>query len=377
MQEQARYQEIKKANLVSTFVNLCLAIIKTTFGIIGKSPALLADGIHSFSDLLANLLVWLASFFGKAAPDENHPYGHHRFETVGSFTLGVFLVLVALGIAYSAIDAIVTHNLPIPNAYTAWVAVISIIANECVFRYTINTAKNIGSSLLKANAYHSRADSLSSIIVLIGILGALAGFAFFDAVAAVLVAGFVAKIGVQLAWQAIYELTDAAVSPEEITKIETLILGLSGVRHMHRLRTRKMADKIFLDVHILIAPYSSASEGHYIGETVRFYLMKAYPNIEDVTIHIDTEDHPEKMPESLLPNRRDLEAVIFVALEPELTCDDFIRMNLFYFEKHVEVELILKAKCAEKKSLNQWQSFAEKALEKIKEVKKITIAIEI
>lgn len=376
MQEQLRYQKIKKANLISSFVNLFLAVIKTTFGILGKSPALLADGIHSFSDLLANLLVWLASFFGKAAPDLNHPYGHHRFETVGSFTLGLFLVLIALGIAYDAIDAIIMHHLPTPNAYTAWVAVISIIANECVFRYTVNTAKNISSSLLKANAYHSRADSLSSIIVLVGILGALAGFPFFDAIAAVLVAGFVAKIGVQLAWQAIYELTDAAVSPEEVAKIETLILGLSGVHQMHRLRTRKMADKIFLDVHILIAPYSSASEGHYIGETVRFSLMQAYPSIEDITIHIDTEDHAEKMPEALFPSRRDLEAAMLVALEPELTAQDILRLDLFYFEKHIELELILKANVLDKKTLQEWQVFVNKALSQIKEIKKSGVAIE-
>lgn len=372
--QDLRYNAVKKANIVSSIVNLCLAVLKTVFGIIGNSPALLADGLHSFSDLLTNLFVALASFFGKAAPDENHPYGHKRFETIGSFSLGLFLVLVALMIAYSGIDAIVTHNLPMPTALTAWVAVISIAANESVFRYTLAIAKRVDSNLLIGNAYHARADSLSSIIVLVGILGALAGFPFCDAIAAVLVAGFVLKIGIQLAWHAIYELSDASVSEVQLREFEALILSLSGVRHMHRLRTRKMSDKIFLDVHVLIAPYSSASEGHYIGETVRFYLMNAYPNLEDVTVHIDTEDHSEARPESLLPSRRDLEAVIFTALDTKIKPTDINRIDIFYFEKHIEIGLILSTTLLETISVAAWRDWVSETLKDLKEAKTISVA---
>lgn len=369
-----RYQAVKKANIVSSIVNLCLALLKTFFGIIGHSPALLADGIHSFSDLLTNLFVALASYLGKAAPDENHPYGHRRFETIGTFSLGLFLVIVALVIAYEGIDAIITGHLPIPDPFTAWIAVISVAANESVFRYTLAISKKVTSNLLRANAYHSRADSLTSVIVLVGILGALAGFPFCDAIAAVLVAGFILKIGLQLAWQAIYELSDSAVSETQLHAFEDLILGLSGVRHMHRLRTRKMADKIILDVHVLIAPYSSASEGHYIGETVRYHLMKTYPNIEDVTVHIDTEDHPETRPEFLLPTRRDLEAIIFAALDKDLKPDDIVRLDLFYFEKHLEMGFILTETLLTQKNSAAWSALINKALKEIKEVKNINIA---
>lgn len=369
-----RYEAVKKANIVSSVVNLCLAVLKTCFGILGQSPALLADGIHSFSDLLTNLFVGLASYFGKAEPDENHPYGHRRFETIGSFSLGVFLVIVALMIAYEAIDAIIMHNLPVPRPLTAWIAVISIAANESVFRYTLAISAKVNSNLLKANAYHSRADSLSSVIVLIGILGALAGFPFCDAIAAVLVAGFVLKIGIHLAWQAIDELSDSAVSEVQLRAFSDLILSLSGVRHMHRLRTRKMADKILLDVHVLIAPYSSASEGHYIGETVRYHLMKTYPNIEDVTVHIDTEDHPETQPEFLLPTRRDLEAVIFATLEGKIKPNDILRLDLFYFEKHVEIGFILQQALLTQQDSHAWSELINKVLKDLKEVKRISLA---
>jgi cation diffusion facilitator family transporter len=370
-----RYLAVKKANNIGGFVNLCLAVIKISFGIIGNSSALLADGIHSFSDLLTNAFVWIASSLGQAAPDENHPYGHRRFETLGCFSLGFFLIAVALFIAYEGIEAIIHRHFPVPEALTAWVAVISIIANESVFRYSLAISKKVNSNLLKGNAYHSRADSLSSILVLIGILGALAGFPFCDDIAAVLVAGFILKIGIHLSWQAVYELSDASVDEQELRKFQNIILNIEGVRHMHRLRTRKMADKIFLDVHVLIAPYTSASEGHYIGETVRYHLMKTNANLDDVTVHIDTEDHPETMPEHLLPGRKIVEAFIFKALEPKIKKEDVARIDLFYFEKYLEIGLLLKAHLLTQQPLDIWKNLIDQNIHDMKQIKKINIAI--
>ena len=377
MQQELRYQQVKKANILSSWINLFLALLKTLFGIIGNSPALLADGLHSFSDLLANGLVAIASSFGRAAPDDNHPYGHYRFETIGTFSLGLFLMIVAFVIAFEAFEAIIHHHLPVPNAYTVWVAVVSIIANESIFRYLLQVAKKVESSLLKANAYHSRADGFASIIVLVGILGALAGFPFFDAIAAVLVAGFILKIGLSLAWQAVYELSDAGMDETELKAIEHLILGLSGVRHLHRLRTRKMADKIFLDVHVLIAPYASASEGHYIGETVRYHLSSAYPNIEDITVHIDTEDHPETQPNSLLPARRELVETIEETLTQVLKPEEILNMDFYYFhypEQHIEVMLTLSESLLQQNSAILWHRLINKHLAALASIEKIHIA---
>ena len=362
-----RYQAVKRANLMSAGVNFFQALIKTIAGSLGGSPALFADGIHSFSDLLANALVWIASKMGYAAPDDEHPYGHGRFETFGSFALGLFLIFVAAGIIWDAVSHILNHQHTTPHLVTLIVAMISVVLNESVFRYSLNVATRVSSSLLKANAYHNRADSLSSLIVILGILGALAGIHYADAIATVLVAGFIFKIALELVWHAVHELTDRGVSNDEIKAYEAVILNLSGVRHMHRLRTRRMGDRVFLDVHILIAPYSSASEGHYIAETVQYHLITKFKEIEDMTIHIDTEDHPEIVPEKLLPGRRPIE----VLLLPHLKIDfpDYNGMfDIFYFRDHIELQIILPLEALKIDSHDKWEIRIKKILLPIPEI---------
>jgi hypothetical protein len=168
----------------------------------------------------------------------------------------------------------------------------------------------------------------------------------------------------KFAWQAVYELTDSSVSHEKTKEFENLILSLSGVRHMHRLRTRKMAERIFLDVHVLITPYASASEGHYIAETVRVSLMKKYKDIEDITVHIDTEDHPETLPERLPPSRREIEALLPMKVSA---------MDLYYFEVHIEIRITLPLSALDEKSTHAWKAFFVKAMSSLPEIKTITV----
>ncbi len=358
-----RYLAIKKANGISTWVNGVQAIVKTAAGFFGQSPALFADGIHSFADLLANALVWLANKISHIEPDENHPYGHGRFETIGSLILGIFLIIVAAGIAYDAVLDVIHKNHVHPSLLTLIVAVLSIIANESTFRYTLYIANKVDSALLRGNAYHIRSDSLSSVVVFIGIIGALAGFSFFDAIAAALVAGFILKIALELAWHALYELTDASVPHARIQEFEHLILGLSGVKHMHRLRTRKMAGRVFLDVHVLIEPYISASEGHYIAETVRVNLMKQYKEIEDITVHIDTEDHPETLPAHLPISRREI--------APHLDFN-YLSFDLYYFQSHIEARVTLPLSALDQQTAAAWQAQIENNLASLHEISLIT-----
>ncbi len=363
--KQIRYLAIKKANTVSAWINGAQAILKTAAGLLGNSPALFADGIHSFADLLANALVWIANKVSHTEPDENHPYGHGRFETVGSLVLGLFLILVAAGIAYDAVMDVL-HKVHVhPSLLTLIVAILSIVANESTFRYTLHVANKVDSALLRGNAYHIRSDSLSSIVVFIGIIGALAGFSFFDAIAAALVAGFILKIALELAWHAVYELTDASVPHERIQDFEQLILSLSGVKHMHRLRTRKMAGRVFLDVHVLIEPYISASEGHYIAETVRINLMKKYKEIEDITVHIDTEDHPETLPTHLPISRREI--------EPHLKDLPLLHLDLYYFQTHIEASVTLPLSALDTHSAAHWQTQATQAFKPFQEITLVTV----
>lgn len=361
---KARYTAVRKANGISALVNFIQAIAKTVIGLVGHSPALFADGLHSFSDLAANLLVWVASKISHTEPDENHPYGHGRFETVGSFALGIFLILIATGIAYDSLLSVLHHSLIKPSVLTLFVAALSVAANESVFHYSLHIANRVDSPLLRANAYHNRADSLTSMIVMVGILGALAGFSSCDAIAAIVVSAFILRIGLKFSWQALYELTDSSVSHEKTKEFSTLILSLSGVRHMHRLRTRKMAERIFLDVHVLIAPYASASEGHYIAETVRVSLMKKYKEIEDITVHIDTEDHPEILPDRMPPSRRVIEALLPIKVS---------MMDLYYFETHIEMRIALPLSALDEKPHEAWRTCLIDAMSSLPEITSITV----
>lgn len=369
-----RYIAVRKANFVSGGVNLFQAIAKTVVGAFGGSSALLADGIHSFSDLLANILVWITNKIGHTEPDEEHPYGHGRFETIGTLALGLFLMAVAAGLAWDAVSHIINHEIVKPSILALVVALLSIALNESVFRYSIIIAKRVDSSLLRANAYHNRADSLSALIVVVGILGELAGFTFADAIATVLVAGFVVKIGIELTWRAVEELTDRGLPSDKIKAFEEIILNVSGVRQMHQLRTRTMGDRIFLDVHILIAAYASASEGHYIAETVHYYLKKKFNGIQDITIHVDTEDHPESVPERLMPNRREIEKVLLSYLQTELQqVEQKEVLDLFYFRNHVEVQVILPLAALEKHSSEVWKEKLTALLKQIPDIHSVNL----
>lgn len=361
---QARYRSIQKANFIGAAVNFIQAVFKVVVGWLGHSPALFADGLHSFSDLSANALVWIASKISHIEPDDNHPYGHGRFETIGSLILGLFLIAIALGIAYHGLYDILHQVTYRPSFLTLLVAVLSVVANESVFHYTLRVSKDTASPLLKANAYHVRSDSLSSIIVVIGILGALAGFPFFDAIAGILVAGLILKIAFSLSWKALDELTDSSASASEMQDFTDFILSLSGVRQMHRLRTRKMAERIFLDVHILIEPYVSASEGHYIAETVRVGLMNKYSLIEDITVHVDTEDHPETLPSRLPVCRRDIAA----RLPPSMQ-----NFDLYYFQTHIEIRVHVLHSALKEKSAEAWLAELEAALSPLSEIQKISL----
>jgi cation diffusion facilitator family transporter len=375
MKIKERYYLTKKVAWVGTVANSLLAITKISVGLIGQSSALFADGIHSVADLLGNAMVFIANHYSRLDPDDNHPYGHWRFETVATLGLGIFLLIVGLSIGYDAIHHILFHSIDKPDVFTIWAAVFSILVNEGVFRYSLNIATKIKSDMLKANAYHSRGDSLASVIVLAGLLGSLAGFTFLDAVAAVVVAWFIVRMGISWSWKACAELSDMGISKEELKKVRTSILSLPGVKHLHQLRTRRMAGKIFLDVHILIEPYLSASEGHYISQTVQVELIKKFPEIEDVLVHVDTENHPEELPKKLLPDRKTLLNELMPKWQAIAECQD-IAVNIFYFQDYLEIEAILPLSSLQAKSSVELQQLFNESIQSVKEVRSIKLCFE-
>ncbi len=297
----------RNITLWGVLVNLVLAVAKIIGGVAGYSAALLADGIHSLSDLASDGMVLLAARHAGEDADDDHPYGHARFETLTTVALGVLLILVGIGIAWEAIEKLVSDSkTEIPMAYTLYIAAASIVSKEVLYHMTKRVGLRIRSKMLEANAWHHRTDAISSIVVLIGIAGAIQGIPELDAYAALVVAIMVMKIGGELAWQSLMELVDTALEPELLEQIKQKILSIPEVREMHMLRSRRMGHNALVDVHILVAPNLSVSEGHHISEAVERVLIDNFEEINDVTVHIDPEDDLQKASCGHLPLRNEL-----------------------------------------------------------------------
>jgi cation diffusion facilitator family transporter len=305
--DPARYAESRKVTWISVILNSILSLAQIVVGIVGHSHALVADGVHTLSDLVTDGLVLFALKQGSKGADEEHPYGHGRIETAVTLVLGSALVFVAAGIAWQAGSRFFTPApFVIPSVLALWVAVATLVLKEGLYRYTLRTAARYSSALLTANAWHHRSDAISSLIVVAGVGGAIWGFAYLDALAAIAVSLLVAKIGLQLAWRALKELIDTAVSPEEREVIKTVIESVGGVKALHLLRTRRVGDHVFVDVHILVDRYVSVSEGHQIGEVVRSRLLHEIGPVSDVTVHVDSEEDDDGIEHPDLPLRAEI-----------------------------------------------------------------------
>ncbi|MGD8590441.1 MAG: cation diffusion facilitator family transporter, partial [Chromatiales bacterium] len=258
--KEMRYRLTRQATIVGAVVNVLLTLIKIVFGIIGHSQSLVADGIHSLSDLLSDALVLFAARHAKNDPDEEHPYGHGRYETAATMGLGTFLILVGLGIVWDAGDRLFRpEELLHPHTITLYVALFSILVKEALYHYTQYLARLIKSELLRANAWHHRSDSVSSIVVMVGIGGTMAGLPYLDAIAAVLVGVMIVHIGWSLGWGAMQELVDAGLEEEKLQEIREIINSVSGVSNIHMLRTRKLGGHASADVHVQVDPWLSVS----------------------------------------------------------------------------------------------------------------------
>jgi cation diffusion facilitator family transporter len=337
-----RYQASRRVTWVSVALNLTLAVAQIVVGVVGNSNALVADGVHTLSDLLTDGIVLVALTHSSKDADEEHPYGHERIETAVTLVLGLMLVGVAIGIAIQAGGRLFDPApLSAPSPLTLVVAIVTLTAKEWLYRYTLRTAAHYDSSMLKANAWHHRSDAVSSLIVIVGIGGALFGYAYLDAIAAVLVSAMVAKIGIGLGRQALRELIDTGLDADERSAIRDIIQGVNGVRALHLLRTRRVGSRALVDVHILVDRQLSVSEGHQIGEVVRSRLIERIPAVSDVTVHVDSEDDKEGIAHPDLPLRGEMLRRLerYFAHIPEHRQVD--RTTLHYVNGRIDVELRL------------------------------------
>ena len=326
---------------VGAVVDALLGVSKISLGWVTQSHALIADGIHSLSDLGTDALVLVAARVSREGPDAEHPYGHARFETMATLALGGVLLLVAGGILWDGIDRVRSGQAAITLTHWAFVVVIiSIITKEAIYWYTLRAARRVGSKLLEANAWHSRTDALSSIAVLIGLIGVWAGYPVLDAIAAALVALLIAKIALTLLWESIQELVDRALPVEESARLHEIAMAIDGVRDIHHMRTRTMAGRTLMDIHLEVAPGVSVSEGHEIGCWVAAAIRKAAPHVADITFHIDPEND-EVMeiqgPTALRPLRQDVEVALRHCWSPWI--DQTTTFQLHYVQGRIDVDV--------------------------------------
>ncbi len=285
------YKIARRVTLVGMALDIVLGVVKIFIGIISFSYALVADGVHSLSDVITDIFVLVITKISYHEPDDEHPYGHARFETLGTVLLGGILIAIAIILAYENFIILMTREILTPPAWPALVvAGLSIVSKEWIYHYTRKAGEKLKSNILIANAWHSRTDAFSSIVVLAGVSGAMLGYYWLDAFAAILVAIIVGKIGGDLVWDSLKELVDTGLGPKKIAAIKNLVLAVEGVRGAYDLRTRKMGTEIFLDLHILVSPDISVSEGHMIGEWVSKKLREEFSAIKDIIYHIDTEE---------------------------------------------------------------------------------------
>jgi len=277
----------RRVTLVGAIWNFVLAIGKIAAGIVGHSQALIVDGIHSLSDMMSDAVVLVAARWSAIEADHNHPYGHGRIETVATAIVGVLLLAVAIGFIIDAVLRLLEpERLMQPGWLALGVAAASVGIKEILFWYTRRVARHSKSNLIMANAWHHRSDALSSMVVIAGVLGAMGGMLWLDAVAAMLVAGTVAVMGGRFAFDSLVELVDTAVPAGEQKQLAKIILSVEGVQDFRNLRTRMMGGQIFMDVCILLDPQLTLDEANRVAAMVRSRLLNESTEVFDAVVSV-------------------------------------------------------------------------------------------
>jgi cation diffusion facilitator family transporter len=334
----SRQQAARVSTLVSVAVNVLLSSVQIGVGLLARSSALVADGVHSLSDLVADFVVLLANRYSHKAADEDHPYGHFRFETAASLVLGALLLAVGIGMLWSsALKFREPALIPRVHLVALWVALIALVAKEGLFRYMLRVAHRVKSSMLVANAWHARSDAASSLVVGLGIIGNLSGLPLLDPLAAALVGFMVLKMGWEFGYEALQDLMDRGLREDEVDAMRAVLAATEGVVNAHDLRTRKTGDLALVEAHLLVDSHISVSEGHQVALQARQNVLAKFP-VADVTIHIDA-DHADGPANLGLPSRETLLARANAGLgAPRLR---LAQLRAHYLEGEVELDIFL------------------------------------
>lgn len=371
MKQNDRYWQARKVTLIGAVANALLGFIKLIGGFLFHSHALVADGLHSFSDLITDAMVLLASKYGSIDADDTHPYGHQRIETATTLFLSLILIVAGLGIAWDSVHELLHSTYTKPSWLSVPVICISILINELLFHYTLHIGKRINSKLITANAWHHRSDAASSLVVFIGLLGSIAGWVYLDTVAAIIVALMIVKMGWNYGWNSIKELVDTAVNPELLAQIEQVIQNVDGVKKIHQLRSRFMGEDVLIDVHILVSPKISVSEGHYIAQHVHHSLMNQISSVKDVIVHVDPEDDELCSPSLHLPNRKVIQEQLLNQVRENFP--QILFWNVHYLDGKMGIDIVCNEHVTQWRELHHEVVLALKIHTDIEEIRLLSL----
>ncbi len=336
-------REANRITWIGLVCNLLLAIAKSVGGVLAGSAALVADAGHSFSDLLSDGVTLWAVRMSRRPRDENHPYGHGRFETLGSLMVALLLLLTGIGAGLHAYENLSAPH--VPGSLALWMAALSIGVKEALFWGTWAVGKRQNSRVLIANAWHHRSDALSSVAAFAGIGGAMLGYPFLDSVAGFLVASLIIMVAWEIGRDSVRELTDEALEDEVTERIHELIKQVEGVCSFHQVRVRRMGSHLLVDMHVEVGRLMTVSAAHQVAERVRWVILDSISEVNEVLVHVDAEDDIEEDVQRMMRPQNEIEQDLRQALKqvPEVLGVTHIFCHFLNQRLTVQVNLIMDA----------------------------------
>lgn len=290
--DENKLYQIRKITVIGAIINIILSVSKILVGYLSFSQALIADGIHSLSDLISDGAVLIGSKYWADEPDKKHPYGHGRIETLVTLGIGIALAVVAIGMIREALLAINEVHANTPGVLALIVALSSILSKEIIYRWTIKTGKKINSRALIANAWHHRTDAFSSIPVAVAVIGVwvFPQLTYLDHIAAILVSLMLLKAAWDIASPCISEIMEEQDYHDIDNKVEEITEGISYIYDAHNIKTRRVGTLIFVEMHILVDGNMTVNKSHQLADDIEEELKKMNNQIYEVTIHIEPKN---------------------------------------------------------------------------------------
>jgi len=296
LQNEQEVRSIRRVTWIGLVANVLLSGFKLAGGILGSSQVIVADAVHSLSDTTTDVAVLIGVRYWSRPPDDGHPHGHGRIEAVVTAGIGLLLAGVAVGLTWNAIQTLRQPHPHRPGLIALAAALVSVVAKEMLYRWTVRVGRRVHSSAVVANAWHHRSDALSSIPAALAVLTVRLhpDWLFLDHLGAVVVSVFIFRAGVLIVWPASMELMDAGASQKELNRIEQVAMSVEGVRGVHAIRTRIVGGRVHVDLHILVDSTMSVGNGHAVSEEVDRRLLAEGPRMADVVVHLEPHEDADR-----------------------------------------------------------------------------------